>query len=249
MSGWSDVPALPLGSSDDKVRVPKIEDSGEFYGTAVIGFRKWVLAPGQAVRKPDRLLRGGGASMLAQEFEEVYSGEAKLLSTVPFQVNNVGRTEWSLDGVTEAHCIYNSNHVAPVEYCSCGLYAHDSPKHAMDEQGGTIFRGADLYVPVVAGVVAQWGIHDLYGKGMRSQYSKILALVEPNEVYNHGIQKFGVGELVVRRQQDAAEATESLRNLCAVNDIPLLPFDFFLDPMNLEMYRMERGLAMVSELL
>ncbi|MFZ1996837.1 MAG: hypothetical protein WAU75_22170, partial [Solirubrobacteraceae bacterium] len=72
-------------------------------------------------------------------------------------------------GVHTAHCAAQA-HEAPVNGCTCGIYAWYSPTP----------RGASaLTADLVAGAVALWGRIELHAHGMRAQHAMVVALALP----------------------------------------------------------------------
>jgi hypothetical protein len=106
-------------------------------------------------------------------------------------------------GTMTARCHARTRHAepAPVQDCSCGLYARYAP-FARTASAGT----PDL----VAGAVALWGHLELHAHGMRAEHAAIIALALPvlpgrkRGRVQEVARRLGVPTVAPRRLQEAA---------------------------------------------
>jgi hypothetical protein len=144
---------------------------------------------------------------------------------------------WDLKGPNHAECLhlrfkpdsFSEDHgPVPGMGCSCGFYAYGR----RDESN------SETLVHMAGGVVAGWGDLELHEMGFKCGVAKILALFEPDP------RKIGpyYGELAARKWS-------ALRQLCADNDIPLLPPDALRDEEETRNYAYERDLVPLEDQL
>jgi len=110
-------------------------------------------------------------------------------------------------GVRTAHCPSDAGHDAPVNGCTCGIYAWYAPPPRTSSAGTS-----DL----VAGAIAAWGRVELHAHGMRVEHAMIVALALP---FSWGAKRRGLIAAARDLEAPAVPARCLLATACEHGDV------------------------------
>lgn len=98
--------------------------------------------------------------------------------TLDSPLSRIPATAWDGGAVT-ASC-KRADHSAPQANCQCGLYSVNGFRHLPQNH-----RHPGEWV---VGMVEQWGTVELHPTGMRSEYARVVALLDPKDSHKIGPQ-------------------------------------------------------------
>jgi hypothetical protein len=154
------------------------------FSTPLVGFRAWTLAS-----KPGCYMHDPAHT------RKLVDHPAGILLSL------YHRSPW-MESSLQAGCSRVSFHAAPETDCECGIYAWWQMRELFGSRNGEIW-----------GAVALWGRCEVYNKGLRAEYARIIGLSAPD---GHGLDPQALALCKQRYQVPWCEIHE----LAALDQVP-----------------------------